>query len=124
MNNNAVLKQTKSLQPGDLIRIEWSDASIGKSLAYGADVDIPVRSWGIYIAVLGRKNKHIVLAQNYFEYSNGFYEVDYTAIPFSWTMMITVIAKQEVASEIATQLLKSFLAGRSRTLKRRTKNHA
>ena len=122
--NKAVLKQIESLKPGDLICVEWSDASVGKSLAYGADVDIPVRSWGLYIAVLGRKSKHIVLAQNYFEYSNGFCEVDYTAIPLSWTMKIIVIAKQEVTSETATQLLKSFLAGRSRTLKRRTKNHA
>jgi len=119
-----VLKQIKSLQPGDLIRVEWTDASIGKSLTSGAEVDIPVKSWGIYVAVLGKRNKHIVLAQNRFEYSNGMYDVDYTAIPLSWALKITVISAQEVGSKEAVQLLKSFLAGHCRTLKRRTRNHA
>jgi hypothetical protein len=122
--NKQVLKQIKTLQPGDLIRVEWTDASIGKSLASGTDVDIPVKSWGIFVAVLGKRNKHIVLAQNHFEYSNGLYDVDYTAIPISWALNIIVISEQEVTSKEAALLLKSFLAGRCRTLKRRTTNHA
>jgi hypothetical protein len=122
--NKQILKQTKGLQPGDLVRVEWFDASIGKSLASGTAVDIPVRSWGIYVAILGKKNKHIILAQNNFEYSDGLYDVDYTAIPVSWAVNIAVISKGEVTSEEAALLLKSFLAGRCRTLKRRTRNHA
>jgi hypothetical protein len=122
--NKQVLKQIKSLRPGDLIRVEWTDASIGKSLSSGTDVDIPVKSWGIYVAILGKKKQHLVLAQNRFEYSNGLYDVDYTSIPISWTLNISVIAEQEVSSEEAAQLLKSFLAGRCRTLKRRIRNHA
>jgi acetamidase/formamidase len=122
--NKKVLKHIKSLQPGDLIRVDWTDASIGKSLASGTTVDIPVKSWGIYVAILGRRKKHIVVAQNRFEYSNNLYDVDYVAIPISWTLGIIVIAEQEVSSEEAALLLKSFLAGRCRTLKRRTRNHA
>jgi hypothetical protein len=122
--NKRVSEQIKALQPGDLVRVEWFDASIGKSLASGAAVDIPVRSWGVYVAILGKKNKHIILAQNHFEYSDGLYDVDYTAIPLSWAVNITVISKGEVTSEEAASLLKSFLAGRCRTLKRRTRNHA
>ena len=121
--NKAVLKQIKSLRPGDLIRVEWSDASIGKSFSSGTAVDIPVKSWGIYVAVLGKRSKHIILAQNHFEYSNGLYDVDYTAIPLSWALKIAVVAEQEVNSEEASLLLKSFLAGRSRTLKRGIRNH-
>jgi hypothetical protein len=118
-----VVKQIKALQPGDLVRVEWFDASIGKSSTSGTAVDIPVTSWGIYVAVLGKRSKHIILAQNHFEYSDGLYDVDYTAIPLSWTLKITVIAEREVNEEEAAQLLKSFLAGRCRTLKRRTRNH-
>jgi len=51
--------------------VEWSDASVGKSLGSGVAVDVPVRSWGVFIGVLGEKNKHIVLAQNSFRYSSG-----------------------------------------------------
>ena len=121
--NKQVLKQIKGLQPGDLIRVDWSDASIGKSLTSGTAVDIPVKSWGIYVAILGKRSKHIILAQNHFEYSNGLYDVDYTAIPLSWALKITVVCKQEVCNEEAALLLKSFLAGRCRTLKRRARNH-
>jgi hypothetical protein len=42
-------KQVKDLQPGDLVRIEWVDASVDKSLSGGlAGIDVPVKSWGIY----------------------------------------------------------------------------
>jgi hypothetical protein len=117
-----VVKQIESLQPGDLVRVEWTDASIGKSLASGPAVDIPVKSWGIYVAVLGKRKRHLVLAQNRFEYAEGFYDVDYTAIPLSWTLNIIVLSREEVSQEEAKLLLKSFLAGRCRTLKRRTHN--
>jgi hypothetical protein len=117
-----VLKQIKSLRVGDLVRVEWFDASIGKSLAGGA-IDVPVKSWGIYIGVLGERNKHIILAQNNFRYTNGLYDIDYTAIPLSWTMQVAVASKQEICPEDAKVLLTSFLRGRCRTLKRKIVNH-
>jgi len=75
-------RQIKDLHPGDLVKIEWFDASVGKSLSGGlAGIDVPVKSWGIYIGLLGQKNKHIILAQNNFQYADGLYDIDYTAIP-------------------------------------------
>jgi hypothetical protein len=112
-----VLKQIKSLQLGDLVRIEWFDASIGKSSA-GA-IDVPVRSWGIYIGILGDLNKHIILAQNNFRYMDGLYDIDYTAIPLAWTVKATVLNKNEVSLEEAKLLLRCFLSGRRRSLYRR-----
>jgi len=91
----------------------WSDASTGKSsFENGCDIDVPVESWGIFIGVLGTKVKHIVLAQNSFCYTAGFYDLDYTAIPLSWACGITTIAKQHIAQETAIRLVNSFLAGR------------
>jgi len=118
-----VLKQIKNLQLGDLVRVDWFDASIGKSMGSSGNIDVPVKSWGIYLGVLGEKNKHIVLAQNNFKYSNGIYDIDFTSIPLSWTVRITVLGRSEVNSEEAQSLLKSFLLGRARTLKRRIRNH-
>lgn len=41
-----IVKQIKTLQPGTLVRVDWYDASIGKSLSGGADgIDVPVSSW-------------------------------------------------------------------------------
>jgi len=119
-----VKQQVLSLNPGDLIRVEWSDASIGRSLTSGTEVDIPVKSWGVYVGFLGEKRKHIILAQNCFRYTDGLYDVDYTSIPLSWAVEVAVLSKSEVSREVADLLLKSFLAGRCRTIKKRMVNHA
>jgi hypothetical protein len=51
-------KQIKDLHPGDLVKIEWFDAGVGKSLSGGlAGIDVPVKSWGIHIGVLDQKKQ-------------------------------------------------------------------
>jgi len=119
--NKMVARQIKSLQLGDLVRVEWFDASIGSSRA--GSIDVPVNSWGIFIGVLGERNRHIILAQNNFKYSDGLYDVDYTAIPLTWALTIKFVSRGEVSHQEAKSLLESFLAGRRRTLKRRVENH-
>ncbi len=105
-----VLSQIKGLSAGDLVMLEWHDASIGKSLSNGVSgIDVPVKSWGVYIGTLGQKRRHIILAQNCFRYSDGLYDIDYTAIPVPWTTSATIIAKAHVAADEAKQLLNSFL---------------
>jgi hypothetical protein len=84
-----VVRQIKSLSPGDLVRVEWFDASIGKSLTGGlGGIDVPVSSWGVFVGVLGEKNKHIILAQNNFRYSDNLYDIDYTTVPTSLAMKL------------------------------------
>ncbi|MCW4010629.1 MAG: hypothetical protein NWF05_08420 [Candidatus Bathyarchaeota archaeon] len=99
----------KNLSAGDLVRVEWTDASIGKSLSNGlGGIDVPVRSWGIFIGVLGQKRRHVILAQNAFRYSDGLYDIDYTAVPVPWTTCVTVLVKGHVSAEEARVLLHSF----------------
>jgi len=113
-------KQIKDLHAGDLVKIEWFDASVGKSLSGGlAGIDVPVKSWGIYIGLLGQKNKHIILAQNNFQYADGLYDIDYTAIPTAWTSNIQIIQENHVPTDEAEQLLNSFLKGGRKTLNER-----
>ena len=109
-------EQLKSLCVGDLICVEWCDASVGKSSGSGAAIDVPVKSWGIFIGVLGIKAKHIVLAQNSFRYADGLFDMDYTAIPLSWTADISVLVKEHIPEEAAGTLVNSFLLGGHRTL--------
>jgi hypothetical protein len=107
---------------GDLVRVDWFDASIGKSLSGGlGGIDVPVCSWGVFVGVLGEKNKHIILAQNSFRYSDNLYDIDYTAVPTTWTVNITVIIKNHIKPEEATNLLNSFLQNAKRTNERKIK---
>jgi hypothetical protein len=105
-----ILKQIKGLAAGDLVSVEWCDASIGKSLSNGVSgIDVPVKSWGIYVGILGQKRKHIILAQNCFRYSDGLYDIDYTAVPVPWITSAAAVAKRHVGVEEAKHLLHSFL---------------
>jgi hypothetical protein len=125
-----VVKQVKGLTIGDLVKVDWFDASIGKSLSGGLNgIDVPVTSWGIFIGLLGQKNKHIILAQNNFRYADGLYDIDYTAVPAAWATNITLIAKNHIPPENAKQLLNSFLIGGKTNIPRnkrqkKAKNHA
>jgi hypothetical protein len=115
-------EELKKLTIGDLVQVDWSDASIGKSLSCGTNVDVPVSSWGIYLGLLGQKTKHIILVQNNFRYADGLYDLDYTAIPLVWGTKITVIMKNHISPNDAQTLLNSFLmGGRRRRVENRTK---
>jgi hypothetical protein len=75
-------------------------------------IDVPVKSWGVYLGVLGEKSRHLVLAQNIVKFSAGVYDVDYTAVPLSWTTRVVVIEPACVDLIVAKQLLESFASGR------------
>ena len=129
MKKNNLRKMIEGLSPGDLICVEWSDASVGKSSGSGVAIDVPVKSWGIFIGLLGEKTKHIVLAQNSFRYADGLFDLDYTAIPLGWTVDVAVLAKEHVPRQVADKLVNSFLLGghrafnRPRTFQQRLSTH-
>ena len=123
-----ILQQLKTLSNGDLIQVNWNDASVGKSLSGGLHgIDVPVISIGVFLGVLGERNKHIILGQNHFRYADGLYDIDYTAVPASWTVQIAVIVKSYISPDDANQLVTSFLMGGrrpKRTKQQRVKNHS
>jgi hypothetical protein len=129
MEDKNLKHQLQALSVGDLVLVEWCDASVGKSSGSGATIDVPVKSWGIFIGVLGEKAKHIVLAQNSFRYADGLFDLDYTAIPLSWTINIAVLAEKHIPKQVADQLVKSFLMGgrraftHTRTFQQRLSTH-
>jgi len=122
-------KVFSELRPGDLVCVEWCDASVGKSSGSGVSIDVPVKSWGVYVGVFGERAKHIVLAQNSFRYSDGLYDLDYTAIPASWALDLVVITKSHLPENVAKSLVNSFLLGgrrafnHQRTIQRRASIH-
>ncbi|MEM1590228.1 MAG: hypothetical protein QW175_07410 [Candidatus Bathyarchaeia archaeon] len=122
-----VLQQLKECSCGDLVQVDWTDASIGKSLSGGlTGIDVPVISVGVFLGVLGERNKHIILGQNHFRYADGLYDIDYTAVPLSWAVKVIVLVKGFIPPEDVQQLVSSFLMGGRRprrTKQQRVVNH-
>jgi hypothetical protein len=109
------------MQLGDLVCVEWNDASIGKSTHVVGSrgdgrgdvsgIEVPVQSLGVFIGILGEGRKHIILSQNCFHYADGFYDIDFTAIPVPWACKITILVKAYVVPETARHMLQSFVIG-------------
>ena len=117
-NESPLKKQLEKLETGDLICVSWCDASVGKSQEVGGLIDVPVQSWGIYLGVLGLKSKHFVLGQNSFCLAEGLYDLDYTAIPLSWSTDITIIHKNYVPKNEACKMVNGFIRRGRRMLNR------
>lgn len=81
-------------------------------------IDVPVKSWGIFVGLIGDKVKHIVIAQNSFRYADGLFDLDYTAIPLSWAVDVTVLVKEHIPKEAADKLVNSFMMGGHRSFSR------
>ena len=104
-----ILKTLGACEPGDLVCVDWYDANIGKSRANGGSIEVPVKSFGVFVMVAKGKKPTILLAQNCFEYADGFYDVDYMAIPAAWSSVISVVQKQYVPRRMAEGLAESFM---------------
>ena len=118
LENKDLKRQLESLCVGDLICVEWCDASVGKSRGSGMMIDVPVKSWGVYVGLFGSKTKHVVLAQNSFRYADGIFDLDYTAIPLSWAVDVSVLVKEHIPKDVADKLVNSFMLGGHRALSR------
>lgn len=117
MSKKTVLKGLEACTPGDLICVDWLDASIGKSRANHGSIEVPVKSIGIFVILAKSKTLTILLAQNCFEYADGFYDVDYTAIPAAWASEVQVIQPQFVSRNVAENLAESFLVSKNQVMR-------
>lgn len=111
-----ILKLLENVKPGDLIAVDWCDASVGKSSGSGMTIDVPVKSWGIFVGLIGDKIKHIVIAQNSFRYADGLFDLDYTAIPVGWALGVSVLLKEHIPTDSANRLVNSFIIGGRRLM--------
>ncbi len=119
-----VQKLLENVKPGDLISVDWCDASVGKSSGAGMAIDVPVKSWGIYVGLIGDRIKHVVLAQNSFRYADNLFDLDYTAVPVGWVLGVSVLVKEHIPIDSASKLVNSFMMGGHRALNRpRTFRH-
>lgn len=104
-----IQKSLSVCKPGDLIAVDWCDASTGKSSMNGGNIDVPVRSWGIYLGLMGVRTRQIVLAQNSFRYTDSMFDMDYTAIPAGWAIEAKVLVAGHVHADVASNMARCFV---------------
>lgn len=123
-----VVEQLKRLRLGDLIEVTWLDASRGKletveelreAGAAGAEIDLPVTSYGIYIGTFGRIAKHVVLVASQWLFSQGYGQIDCTIIPLGTVENIRVLMSKLMNMENVRVCQQAFIHGRARRLLRR-----
>jgi len=124
-SGSEVLKTVSQLRFGDLIEVEWSDASKreirlhpkvkGKRHVF----DVPVRSVGFFFGLVGDEVKHIAVARDIFCWpGNGDFDVDLTAIPLGMTKGVRVIMAGVLDPKLCFQLKTAFERGTVRIVKR------
>lgn len=124
--NKRIAKQIRTLRVGDLVRCEWLDASkgearISKDRQSDVQFDIPVTSWGVFLGIVGRKTKHVVLLRDYFEMSEalGVYDIDFNVVPLGMISNVALLKRAELDRDVAVLLKTAFLRARIRKQKGR-----
>jgi hypothetical protein len=112
-----VLKILENAKVGALICVDWCDASTGKSSLNGGVIDVPVKSWGVYLGLIGSRIKHIILAQNSFRFTHDVFDMDYTAIPVGWVLNVRVIEPNHLPLEVVSDLVRSFVSSSNQNQK-------
>jgi len=100
-----VLQVTSSLNFGDLIEIHWLDASEATGQLEHDRFDTPVQSVGYFLAVKGRKTKHVVIAKEIVDNKSYHYNV----IPVGMIQNLRVIQRNGLRPSVM-RVLKKFAA--------------
>ena len=93
------------LEFGDLIEVEWLDASEASGPLQHGKFDTPVQSVGYFLAVKGRKTKHVVIAKEIVDYESYHYNV----IPVGMIQSMTLIRKDALKPRMK-RILRKFAA--------------
>ncbi len=113
-----VIKQVKALRPGDLCEVLWYDASKGEARVGHPQqsseelrFDVPVRSWGIFLGIAGKRVKHVILLRDAFQFDEerGEYDIDYNSIPLGMIHDIRIIQRHVLNRNIASMLERTLL---------------
>jgi len=94
-----------SLSFGDLIEVEWLDASEATGQLEHDKFDTPVQSVGYFLAVKGRKTRHVVIAKEIVDKKSYHYNV----IPVGMIQKVKVIQRDGLKPSVK-RVLKKFAA--------------
>lgn len=103
--NNETSCVTKNLRFGDLVEVDWLDASEATGRLEKGKFDTPVRSVGYFLGLKGRKTKHLVIAKELVRTCDAFH---YNAIPIGMIETIHVLAREALNLD-EVKVLKKFV---------------
>jgi len=84
-------KTIKNLHFGDLVEIDWLDASEATGRLENGKFDTPVRSVGYFLGLKGHKTQHLIIAKELVRTCDAFH---YNAIPLGMIENIHTLAHQ------------------------------
>lgn len=93
-----------SLEFGDLIVIQWLDASEAAGSLEDGRWDTPVQSVGYFLGIKGRKTNHVVIAKEIVNCR----EYHYNVIPFGMIQSISIQKRNALSSRVK-RVLKKFV---------------
>ncbi|MEM2102316.1 MAG: hypothetical protein QXM22_02240 [Candidatus Bathyarchaeia archaeon] len=100
-----ITQTAKNLQFGDLIEVDWLDASEASGRLESGKFDTPVRSVGYFLGLKGRKTKYLVIAKELVRTCDAFH---YNVIPLGMVETINIVAK-EILNLDNISILKKFV---------------
>lgn len=118
-----ILKSLENVKPGDLICVDWLDASRGRIETMrqlrevgspGAVIDSPVKSYGVFIGLFGKRSKHIVLVASLWVFTAvaDYGQVDSTIIPVGCVEDVRTVQGGVLDLERVKLCMSAFLQGR------------
>jgi len=102
--NTNIQKTIKNLHFGDLIEIDWLDASEATGRLENGKIDTPVRSVGYFLGMKGRKTQHLIIAKELVRTCEAFH---YNAIPVGMIENIHTLAHKALNLTNAKTLKKT-----------------
>ena len=103
--NSNIVEMIDSLRFGDLIQVNWLDASEATDNISHDFFDTPICSVGFFLGVKGRKAKHVVIAKEIINSKTYHYNV----IPVGMINRIVVHSKVALSQTAKRRLKKLYL---------------
>ncbi|MCD6263503.1 hypothetical protein J7L60_03730 [Candidatus Bathyarchaeota archaeon] len=93
------------LRRGDAIRVHWLDASeVTSRLPEGEHLyDTPIRSYGVFLGVKGRRTKHLVIAKEVITHERTFH---YNVIPLGMVEKVILLNPSDLDENLLRHLSK------------------
>jgi hypothetical protein len=88
---NEILRTAENLHFGDLIEVDWLDASEASGCLESGKFDTPVRSVGYFLGLKGRKTKYLIIAKELVRTCDAFH---YNVIPLGMIETINTVAHE------------------------------
>jgi len=103
--NSNIIEVIDSLRFGDLVQVDWLDASEATDSINHEFFDTPVVSVGFFLGVKGRKGKHLVVAKEILDSRTYHYNV----IPVGMIQRLKVHSRVALTKRAKHRLKKLYL---------------